>query len=261
MLNTTIVGFHLGERVDLTKLINTLTYSVYYKDQTEMIYQISDYSYFQITDYGSIVFLGVENHLQSNILHTVRTLLNIPEIELQSDNFKIEINPEAHYKTLFDKIILPELNLDIIRVLMLNLSQSVALDFYIEQSDKLLQETEKISNELEQSGTFSIKGKKLLQFIGKTLNLRNKITYNLYVFETSDISWNNELLNNIEKDLNRELDIKIRYKSLQENLDTVKENLDIFKDLHHHSNSSKLEWIVIILIALEIINILFEKLH
>lgn len=40
----------------------------------------------------------------------------------------------------------------------------------------------------------------------------------------------------------------------------MKENLGLFKDLVQHRKSLTLEWIVIILILVEVLNLLFEKL-
>jgi required for meiotic nuclear division protein 1 len=43
-------------------------------------------------------------------------------------------------------------------------------------------------------------------------------------------------------------------------LEIVKENLDLFKDLLQYRNSIVLEWIIIILILVEVINLFIEKL-
>lgn len=141
----------------------------------------------------------------------------------------------------------------------LNIAQSVALDYYIEQSNILLGQTTQLSVELEEKGKFSIKGSKLLRYIGRTLNLKNKIAQNLYIFDGPTLTWNDEFLNAVNNDLSRELDIKIRHKSLQENLSTVRENLEIFQSISQHYHSAFLEWIVIILIAVEIGNVFIER--
>jgi uncharacterized Rmd1/YagE family protein len=60
--------------------------------------------------------------------------------------------------------------------------------------------------------------------------------------------------------LNKELDIRIRHRSLQESLAIIQENLEIYKDINQHSHSSTLEWIIIILIAVEIANIFIDKI-
>jgi uncharacterized Rmd1/YagE family protein len=40
----------------------------------------------------------------------------------------------------------------------------------------------------------------------------------------------------------------------------VRENLELFKDLLQYRNSTFLEWIIIILVALEVINLVIDKL-
>ncbi len=92
------------------------------------------------------------------------------------------------------------------------------------------------------------------------LNLKNKIAQNIYIFDSPNLTWNDEYLNVINTDLSRELDIKLRHSSLQESLGTVRENLEILKDINQHSHSSTLELIVIALIAVEIINLIIDKL-
>jgi uncharacterized Rmd1/YagE family protein len=143
---------------------------------------------------------------------------------------------------------------------MLNIAQSVALDYYIDQATILLRQTQQFSLELEEKGKFSIKGKRLLKYIGRMLNLKNKIAQNIYIFDSPNLTWNDEFLNVINTDLGRELDIKLRHSSLQESLSTVRENLEILKDINQHSHSSTLELIVIALIAVEILNLIIDKL-
>jgi len=262
MNKTTITGYHLGERLDLKKLKNSLTFNCIYEDPTELIYQPEpdENVYFQIFDYGSVVFFGLAPISQTDIINSIRSILILEPIELMSENYDVEVLPDLPYKTMFYKIVIQELNLDLIKILMLNIAQSAALEYYTMQSNVLLSETGKYSAELEEFGKFTLKGKELLKYIGRTLNLRNKIVNNLYIFDSPKIAWNNEFLNQVDVDLNHELDISLRYRSLQENLDIVQENLEIFKDLHQHSHSATLEWIIIILIAVEIINMIIEKI-
>ena len=260
-MKKTITGYHLGDRLDLKELKSNLAYNCIYADPTELMYDAEDGSYIGIFDYGSIVFFGVENSLQTNIINSLRTILNLDSIELKRENFDVEIDPLASYKVIFDRLIIKEISIDIAKIIMLNIAQSVALDYYIEQSNILLSQTYQFSLELEEKGKFSIKGKNLLKYIGRLLNLKNKIARNIYIFDSPNLTWNDEFLNVINNDLSRELDIKLRHSSLQESLNTVRENLEIFKDINQHSHSSKLELIVIVLIAIEIINIFIDKLH
>lgn len=258
-MKKTITGYHLGDRLDLKELKNNLTYTCIYADPTELMYDAENDSYIGIFDYGSIVFFGVDNSAQTNIINSVRTILNLDKAELKRENFDVEIDPAASYKVIFDRLIIKALTIDIAKIIMLNTAQSVALDYYIEQSNILLSQTFQFSIELEEKGKFSIKGKKLLKYIGRLLNLKNRITQNIYIFDSPNLTWNDEYLNVINNDLSRELDIKLRHSSLQDSLNTVRENLEILKDINQHSHSSTLELIVIVLIAIEILNLIIDK--
>ncbi len=260
MNKISITAYHLGERLDLKKLKNSLTFNCIYEDPTELIYQPDENIYFQIFDYGSVVFFGLNQINQTDIINSLRGILRLESTELMTENYDVEVLPDSNYMAMFDRIVIKELNLDLIKILMLNIAQSVALEFYTLQSNALLRETGKYSAELEAYGKFTLKGKKLLKFIGRTLNLRNKIVNNLYIFDSPKLVWNNEFLNQVDIDLYRELDIGLRYKSLQENLNIVTENLKIFKDLNQYSHSTTLEWVIIVLIAVEIFNMIIEKL-
>ena len=259
-MKKTITGYHLGDRLDLKELKNNLAYNCIYADPTELMYDAENNSYIGIFDYGSIVFFGVDNSVQTNIINGIRTILKMDSAELKRENFDVEIDPQASYKVIFDRLIIKEISIDIAKIIMLNIAQSVALDYYIEQSNILLLQTHQFSLELEEKGKFSIKGKKLLKYIGRLLNLKNKIAQNIYIFDSPNLTWNDEFLNVINNDLSRELDIKLRHTSLQESLSIVRENLEILKDINQHSHSSNLELIVIVLIAIEIINLIIVKL-
>jgi len=259
-MRITTIGYHLGGRLDLKLIKNSLTFHCVYADPTELIYETSQYSWFQVFDYGSVVFFGIEKTLQTDIITSLRRILTLEANELESEEIDIEMIPDSPTKVLFDKIIVNHINADVAKIVMLNIAQSVALDYYIDQTNILLEQTTYFSNELEEKGKFSIKGKALLKYIGKAFNLKNRIARNLYIFDSPDITWDDQYLNELHTQLNQELDIRIRYRSLQESLSIIQENLEIYKDINQHSHSSTLEWIIIILIAVEILNIFFDKL-
>jgi len=60
--------------------------------------------------------------------------------------------------------------------------------------------------------------------------------------------------------LKKTFDLQARFRTIREGLEIVKENLDLFKDLLQYRNSIVLEWIIIALILVEVINLFIEKL-
>lgn len=255
-----IVGYHLGSRLDIKIIKNSFTFKCVYFDPTELIYTEDGLNFFQIHDYGSIVFFGIENTKQNEIIASIRRLMNLETTELKSENYIVEVDPGSPYKVLFDRIVIDKMNLEIARILMLGIAQSIALDNYTEQANQLLEEISIHTAELEKQGRFSITGKALVKYIGRTANLKNVIASNLYIFDSPTMTWNDELLNRINTDLARELDISARHKNLQESVQTIKESLEMFNDFHQHAHSAKLEWIIIFLILFEIVKSIVDSL-
>ena len=143
---------------------------------------------------------------------------------------------------------------------MMNTSQSVALDKYLEITDLLLTETNGYTKSLELNGKFNISGKKLKRFIGKVLNIKNQISENLYIFDSPDITWENESMNRLHIALKQTFDLKDRYRYIYERTAIIKEDLELFKDIMEHRESSKLEWIIIILILGEVADLFIFRI-
>ena len=61
-------------------------------------------------------------------------------------------------------------------------------------------------------------------------------------------------------DLKRTFDLNERFRNIQEGLNIVKDNYELFRDLLQYRTSYRLEWVIIILILVEVINIFGEKL-
>jgi uncharacterized Rmd1/YagE family protein len=142
---------------------------------------------------------------------------------------------------------------------MLNVSQSVALDYYEEQTNKLLNETAHLTQALENKGSLTISGKKLKQYIGRTLLLRNRIAENIYVFDSPPETWENESLTKIDAGLKRTFDLQVRVRTIGEGLTIIRDNLELFLGLLQNRNSNILEWIIILLILVEVLNLAVEK--
>jgi uncharacterized Rmd1/YagE family protein len=143
---------------------------------------------------------------------------------------------------------------------MLNVSQSVALDYYNQQTNSLLEETNFHTQLLEKKGKINMGGIKLKKYIGRTLNLKNRISANLYIFDSPEETWENENLNVLDIGLKKTFDLQARFRTIQGRIGIVKENMELFKDLLQNRNSNTLEWVIIILILVEVINIIIGKL-
>lgn len=253
-----VLSFQVADSIDLKQFRTVFTANVHYADTDELFYQIEPYKYLYVFKYGIVSFLGYNEIDTTAFLQLITPYCkNFIEQRL-SDEFDIETTAPA-IKYGYNKIEIPEPNIDEIRLIMLNASQSVALDHYNQQTNRLLEETNYHTQVLEKKGKIELGGIELKKYIGRTLNLKNKIAGNLYIFDSPEETWENEDLNKLDLGLKKTFDLQSRFRTTQEGLQIVRDNLELFKDLLQYRNSVVMEWIIILLILLEVINLVIEK--
>jgi len=257
-MNYTVSAFHVGRRIVLPKAIAKLPDQIIRDEHSFVLLQRSDDSFLYLKDYGSIVFC---NYTEDEMIQMIRLIaMDDPDYTtLASEEYEIVVEADQPEQVHFNTVNVHAFSVDILHLVMFNLAQSVALENYQNSTNVLLQQTRKISDQLQFTGDIGLKRGKLRQFIGKTMVLRTRIAENLLIFETSDLAWSSEQLSQIDQELREQLDVVNRHHGLQYSLNIVKENLDLFRDILHHKQSSTLEWVIIILILLEVLDLVFTK--
>ena len=253
-----VKAYHLENRVSLNEIRSQLNVSQLIKrEHSFLLYKTASQSYVYINDYGSLVFINCENIFINDVIKFLvdqeKPIKNLPS-ESYTINFANTIEVD------FNSIKIKELSDDISHIIMLNLAQSVALMNYVNKTSDLHDKTLVYSKQLEKTGTFKLSKKQMLKFIGKTLNFKNAIAEDLFVFDSPNVAWNSKELSDLDYKLKDELDIIRRHQGIENSLNVIKENLDLFKDILQHKYSSLLEWIIIILILFEVIQVIVEKL-
>ncbi|MCC6460461.1 MAG: RMD1 family protein, partial [Saprospiraceae bacterium] len=176
------------------------------------------------------------------------------------DDFEITQREGEPLTFNFNSLIAPRLSDDLVRVAMLNLAQSVAMDFYAQRAQILLSEIRGFTNQMEMEGNIRISRKNMLRFIGRTLNNKNKVIENLYVFDGPDLTWEDEYLDRVHRGLSRTFELSTRFKEIEYTFKIIDDNLSVFRELFLHRESSKLEWIIIALICIEVFDLIISKI-
>lgn len=253
-----VKAFHLEKHLPLQELRDKFSgYNLIKREHSYLFYQIEADAFMYLKDYGSLVFINCQDTLVEDVLKKTDSSLNNLEV-YPSEAYKIELADKIEVD--FDTIQIKELTIDVAHIIMLNLAQSVALKHYVDNISVLHDKTLVYSKQLEEKGTIDLSKKQMRIFIGKTMNLKNSIAENMFIFDMPELAWNNEDLSKLDFNLKNELDIVNRHESIQLSLGVIKENLDFFKDILQHKYSSMLEWIIIILILLEVVQVLIEKI-
>lgn len=248
-----VLAYHLATSINIRKCRAILSKPLLYSDSDELFYSFGKNKYVYVFQYGMVAFYGCS----IDDIELITQILKPSFSKKLQDPFEEGIGLETSHSEdsiHFDQVFLADDNEEAIRLVMLNTSQSVALNRYAHLVEKLLASTNAHTQYLGTHGKLDISGKKLKRFIGKTLELKNEILENLYIFDAPDVTWESERLNILNLKLKQTFDLKDRYRFIHERLEIVKDNLQLFKGIMDHKESSRLEWIIILLILVEVLD-------
>ena len=254
-----VLSYQVADSIDVKGFKSTFKAELIHSDADELFYKTDTDQYIYIFKYGVVCFLNYDPIRISAFLRLISAYCKNTFEESLSEEFQIEINAKEN-KIGNNKIDIINADINAIRLVMLNVSQSVALDYYFDQTTRLLEGTTQHTQVLERKGRLDISNINLKKYIGKTLILKNRIAENLYIFDSPPETWEDEALNKIDLQMKRTFDLQERFRNIQEGLNIIRENLELFRDLLQYKNSNMLEWIVIILILVEVLNIFLDKI-
>lgn len=254
-----VISYQIADAIDVKGFCSAFKAELYYNDPAELFFRTGAEQYVYVFKYGAVCFLNYDEAGIAAILKEIIPFCKNIFASKLTDEFLVETGARE-LRVGFNKIEVPSANIDVMRLVMLNVSQSVALDYYEEQTSNLLTETNYYTQKLENRGRLGISGARLTKYIGRTLLLRNRIAENIYVFDSPPETWEDESLNRIDTDLKRTFDLQVRVRVIQEGLSIIKDNLELFRALLQYRNSNILEWIVIILILMEVMDLIIQKL-
>lgn len=254
-----IIAFQVGEHLDLRKFLLTSTGNESATEATDYFSSNEKDQYIYLFKYGVACFLGYSEPDMDRLLLQLRECSAKPVNGKYQEEFDIQIKPGT-LEIGFNHITIPDPDPASIKLIMLNISQSVALNYYSKQTGTLLEEIQNHTSQLERHGNFRISWRKLKMFIGRALNIKNRIADNLYIFDMPQVAWDNEHLYKIDQEMKKELYLQARTRNIQDDIQIITDNLELFTNLTLHRKDAFLEWIIILLILIEVVSLLLEKL-
>ena len=131
-----VIAYQIADSIDIKTFKLNFKGDLIYGDSDELFYNVNDEQYIYIFKYGVISFSNYDAAGISGFLQTILPFCKNRFDEALSDEFIVETGaPEI--KVGHNKIAITSADRNVIRIIMLNVSQSVALDYYSEQSDRL----------------------------------------------------------------------------------------------------------------------------
>ena len=179
--------------------------------------------------------------------------------DLQINSFKKSIVEEFNY-TFEDEF---KINLDTIYLNDSSTTSKIAISQALAQNVKLQQFEEEVQTTIENNshiplqlsttGKIKLTKKEISKKIGELFLVKTKINLHYDLLDTPEFFWEYPQYENQYEKIVKYLDIKSRVEVLNKKVEIIQELLHVLGDEQKHKYSSFLEWIIIILIAFEII--------
>ncbi|WP_309640989.1 RMD1 family protein [Flavobacterium sp.] len=249
-----IEALQIAESFNIKKFREDFHTEEYFGTQSEVFYVFAETNqYLYVFDYGVIVLANYDALAKTALMAFAKkyttTLIETPLFE----QYQIEINAQLSSSIVKNNFVtVSAITPSLMRIITLNTGQSVALEYYEVLTDEMITSSKHYILELERRGKLSISKTNLLKYIGKVLNVKNSIIDNLYILDDPNLVWDNEELNILNRQLKANFEINTRFKDIDYRLQIIEDNLTLFTDVLNVRESSRLEWVIIILILFEI---------
>jgi uncharacterized Rmd1/YagE family protein len=253
-------AFLVASQLDIKGIKAFLDIKPLADSSSELFYSFSGGKYQYYFNYGVIVFVGYSEDEMKWAAKAISAYQKNPVATWLRDDHELHLEEGSEVKFGFDEVVLGKLDETVIRIAMFSLAQSVALDYYNGVSENLLTEVKGFANQLELTGKLKISRTNMMRFIGRALNTQNDIAENIYIFDAPDLVWDDEFLDKLQQGLMKHFDLRVRYSEVEYTLRIIKDNLSVFREIIHQRESNLLEYIIIILILVEVFDLLITKI-
>lgn len=204
-----------------------------------------------LAPFGVLTLIAQEKHEIIEALRHLSISLDEPNILTQDYPILIDALLDKPFEVTNEAIRLKENSVHDLNVIALAISQSVGLEHYEHQLESLFAQSRSI---VESIHTISLSRKAhLLQFASRLALTRHDMVGNLVLLDKPNILWDDEEAEMLYNALALILELHDRHEIALDKLSHIKEDVVLVMDILNHKKSEYLEWIIIILIAVEIV--------
>ncbi len=210
-------------------------------------------SFVFLSRFGGVVFWNCPEGLIREIHDELRTLPALTQLEEQARDFlKVKVGVGEDYVG-FSEVHLQALTLEKLSIVCLTLAQSVALDHFEGAVSKAMARFQPVVRTLSQGGKLVLPHRAVLRIVGFAMEVRAAVLDNLTLFDDPPETWESESLAHLDSALYAQFDLEERVAAIREKLAYLQDAGATCLGLLDTRKGRRLEWIVILLIFIEIL--------
>ena len=252
----------LSLNLDRPISISTLEYSLdlqMNKGVENGYYGHNDLLHVVLAPFGVLTLIAEDKKPILNALELLSISLEDEQVITQDYPIHIDSALGESFRVTNEAIIVKEVTTLNLNIIALAISQSVGLERYEKRLDTLFAQSRTI---IESIQTFSIARRAHLMRFAKRLALtRHDMVSNLLLLDKPNILWDDGEAEELYNRLAFILELYDRHEIALSKLSQIKEDVMLVMDVINHKKSEFLEWIIIVLIAVEIVMGIMEMMR
>ena len=217
-----------------------------------------------IFSYGCLVVWGMNRKEEKQLLESLKPFsvnpLPVTEIDRFVFRYGNHVEISTHERFNVDIIILESENPQLKLAISYGLAQSIQLESYEGAVQKTIEQNAHYPEQLAKKGSISLSQKEISRRMGQIFLARSSINLNSEYLAAPEYFWEHPSFEDYYNMSERFLDIPRRVATLNQKLDVLHELFDMLTSQLQHRHSNMLELVIILLIFVEIVITLAEKL-
>lgn len=215
-------------------------------------------SYTIILGYGAVVHWNVSPERQAAVQRLLLAHAEQALPSIEEDHFTYSWDCPAT-RIAEDHIELESSDPILMFALSQGMAQSIKLASFETQALRTIDNTNYIPKSLAEKGKINISRREIAKIRGQLFLTKSDIIVNYDLLDTPEFFWEYPEYEDYYTIAAKYLEIAPRTEVLSKKLETIHELFEMLADEQNHRHSSRLEWIIIWLIAFEIGMTIFDK--
>jgi uncharacterized Rmd1/YagE family protein len=247
----------LGERIDTSGLERSDVIST-----SPLAFRVAAAGYAVLFRYGVVVLVGLSPIEEDEVLRGIKPRVTSPYAKIEDEVATIEIASDRDDQVVTGgPIALKDLSPPRLLVVADVLAKNVALVRDEREVNQVLELIEPFASRLALTGRAPFDRRTMLRLIGQTLLVHHRISGRVAVGEKPDVLWDRSDLERLFARLADEYELKERAIALGHKLDVIQETTRALTDIIDTERSVRLEAIIVVLIAVEILIAFFQLFY
>jgi len=231
--------------------LNPVTFALSAGNDTERVY---------LYYFGGVVFLNCSGDLIARFLDSIpqyaESLKGQPRLPYREE-YQLKIDPDCKPVIDNDCAVMPRYSQAFLDIICFVIAKSVALERIEERIDVVFDEVEVLIANLGR-GKLELPDRDMARLASSIISFKFTSIAHIMVLDKPEITWNNPEVDRLYTTMAGLFELNQRYLEIKHKSETLLDMTDVFSSLSHARRSARLEWIIIILIAIEIVIYLME---